>query len=41
MVDDRKQLRNLYRDGVAGNEPPSGSHRRLRRLATCDGAACP
>lgn len=41
MVDDRKQLRNLYRDGVAGNEPPPGSRRRLRRLATCDAAACP
>ncbi len=41
MVDDRKQLRNLYRDGVSGNEPPSRSHRRLRRLATCDGTACP
>jgi arylsulfatase A-like enzyme len=41
MVNDRKQLRNLYRDGAPGNEPPSGSHRRLRRLATCDGAACP
>jgi len=41
MVRDRKQLRNLYRDGVPGNEPPSGSHRRLRRLAVCDGAACP
>lgn len=41
MVDDRRQLRNLYRDGVPGNEPPAGSHRRLRRLATCEGAACP
>ena len=40
MVDDRRQLRNLYRDGVPGNEPPAGSHRRLRRLATCEGA-CP
>ena len=41
MVRDRKQLRNLYRNGDPGNEPPSGSHRRLRRLAVCDRAACP
>jgi arylsulfatase A-like enzyme len=41
MVGDRRQLRNLYRDGVPGNEPSSRSPLRLRRLATCDGASCP
>ena len=41
MVGDHQQLRNLYRDGVPGNQPPSGSSLRLRRLAACDGAACP
>jgi len=41
MVHDPKQLTNLYRDGRPGNDPPSGSHLRLRRLAICDGTVCP
>jgi arylsulfatase A-like enzyme len=41
MTRDPGQLSNLYRDGCSGNEPPPGSHVRLRRLAICDGTACP